>query len=217
MEMPNKKVKLNGHCATSANVRSKIELPIMKGRMQASFFTFEGLLDGKEHIAIGLGPWSSVALPLVRLHSECLTGDVFMSRKCDCGQQLEEAITRIHSVGGLVLYLRQEGRGIGLYNKLDAYLLQASGMDTFQANRALGFSDDMRNYTVAAQMLRALDTVRIQLLTNNSDKVNQLRDCGIDVAERVGTGVHSNSDNLAYLAAKAAFGGHHIQIEGMHQ
>jgi GTP cyclohydrolase II len=196
-----------------AEIRSEIEIPIMGGRFRSRFFTFHGLIDHEEHVAIGLGQWSSAEVPLVRLHSECLTGDVFGSRKCDCGQQLEEAIPRIHAAGGFLLYLRQEGRGIGLYNKLDAYRLQASGMDTFQANRALGFDDDMRDYAVAAQMLHALGAAKIRLLSNNSDKVRQLRDHGIEVVERVDTTIHCNADNRAYLASKATIGGHHIRIE----
>ena len=205
--------KRNAPAHLDAQIRSQVDIPLLGGLFPSRFFTFDGLIDGNEHVAIGLGPWSSPDVPLVRLHSECMTGDVFGSSKCDCGQQLGEAIQRIHAIGGFLLYLRQEGRGIGLYNKLDAYRLQASGMDTFQANRALGFGDDMRDYEVAAQMLRALGVAKIRLLTNNSDKIRQLRNHGIDVLERIDTTIHCNSDNRAYLSTKATVGGHHIRIE----
>ena len=121
--------------------------------------TFDGLADGLEHLAIVLGDPGDV--PLVRLHSECLTGDVLGSRRCDCGPQLHEAVDRIEAVGGYLLYLRQEGRGIGLYAKLDAYLLQDRGLDTYDANLALGYAADARDYTVAAQMLGALGVDRL--------------------------------------------------------
>ena len=127
----------------------------------ARAFTFDGLLDGREHLALGLGARAprgrlqDGSPPLVRLHSECLTGDVLGSARCDCGPQLREAVERIAEEGGYLLYLRQEGRGIGLYAKLDAYVLQDAGLDTYEANRALGYDDDERDYAVAAQMLAA--------------------------------------------------------------
>jgi GTP cyclohydrolase II len=142
----------------------------------------------------------------VRLHSECLTGDVLGSQRCDCGPQLREAVERIAAVGGYLLYLRQEGRGIGLYNKLDAYALQDAGLDTYQANVALGFGEDDRDYSVAAEMLVALGVHRIDLLTNNPDKVAQLRAAGIAVDGWVPTAVHRTPANAPYLAAKASHG-----------
>jgi GTP cyclohydrolase II len=148
----------------------------------------------------------------VRVHSECLTGDVFGSARCDCGPQLDEALRRISATGGAVLYLRQEGRGIGLYSKLDAYLLQDGGSDTFEANRLLGYDADERDYGVAAAMLRALGMPRIRLLTNNPDKVRQLRGCGIDVAAVVPTAVHRTAENASYLAAKADLAGHTLGV-----
>jgi GTP cyclohydrolase II len=149
---------------------------------------------------------------LVRVHSECLTGDVFGSDRCDCGPQLRESVERVAAAGGLLLYLRQEGRGIGLYGKLDAYALQDEGLDTYDANLALGFGADERDYTVAAQMLLALGVPRITLLTNNPDKVAQLRMLGIDVAAQLPTGVHLNDTNAAYLATKVRRQQHTLEL-----
>ena len=147
-------------------------------------------------------------MPLVRPHSECLTGDVFGSQRCDCGAQLREAVERIADSGGFLLYLRQEGRGIGLYAKLDAYALQDAGLDTYEANLALGHREDERSYLVAAQMLHALGVSRIALLSNNPDKARQLRRFGVTVTARVPTGVHLSATNARYLATKARRGAH---------
>ena len=152
--------------------------------------------------------------PLVRPHSECLTGDVFGSQRCDCGPQLREAVERISAAGGFLLYLRQEGRGIGLYAKLDAYALQDAGLDTYAANVALGFGEDERDYTAAAQMLRALGQDRVRLLSNNPDKTAQLERLGVAVSERVPTGVHRSPTNARYLAAKAHRGAHLLDLDG---
>ena len=153
------------------------------------------------------------AAPLVRVHSECLTGDVLGSRRCDCGPQLREAVRRISEAGGYLLYLRQEGRGIGLYSKLDAYALQDRGLDTYDANLALGYPADARDYTVAAQMLRALGVERLALLSNNPDKLDQLRRRGLEVVERIPTAVHLCAANDRYLAAKAGRGSHELDLE----
>ena len=177
----------------TATVRQSVRVPIEN--LEADFITFQGLVDNQEHIALGLGNWKYTDKPLVRIHSECLTGDVFGSGKCDCGEQLKESIQEIHKKGGLVLYLRQEGRGIGLYNKLDAYALQAKGLDTYEANQQLGLKDDLRDYTVAAQMLRALGISKIKLLSNNPDKMGQLRSHGINVVEEISTGVFVKPSN----------------------
>jgi GTP cyclohydrolase II len=190
-----------------ATVRRQVTVPLRFPdgyATTARVFTFEGLVDGQEHVAFGLGDWDRDGdpPPLVRPHSECLTGDVFGSLRCDCGPQLREAVERIAGVGGLVLYLRQEGRGIGLYNKLDAYALQDAGLDTFEANLALGHGEDERDYTAAAQMLVALGVSRVALLTGNPDKVEQLSRLGITVTDRVPTGVFRGPANAAYLAAK---------------
>jgi GTP cyclohydrolase II len=181
-------------------------------RTQAQVYTFEGLIDGQEHVAMGLGPYRESAVPLVRLHSECLTGDVFGSARCDCGPQLRDAAEKISQVGGYLLYLRQEGRGIGLYNKLDAYALQDQGLNTYEANEALGLPSDGRNYAAAAQMLRALDVAEIHLLSNNPDKAAQLGRHGIGVRDHVPTGVFVTPSNLRYLQAKVSVTGHRISL-----
>jgi GTP cyclohydrolase II len=151
-------------------------------------------------------------VPLVRLHSECLTGDVFGSQRCDCGPQLREAVERIERTGGYLLYLRQEGRGIGLYAKLDAYALQEQGMDTYEANRALGHGDDERDYTAAAQMLDVLGVTTVDLLTNNPDKPAALRAAGVEVREVIPTGVYASAANVRYLAAKVEQTRHTIEL-----
>jgi GTP cyclohydrolase II len=192
----------------SAGVRRQVTVPLQFPdgyATSARVFTFDGLVDGREHVALGLGQWDRDGdpPPLVRPHSECLTGDVFGSLRCDCGPQLREAVERIADAGGLVLYLRQEGRGIGLYDKLDAYALQDAGLDTYEANVALGHGEDERDYTVAAQMLAALGIGRVSLLTNNPDKVSQLAELGIEIAAQVPTGEFRGPGNEAYLAAKS--------------
>jgi len=206
-----------------AAVRTQVPVPLrfMDGfATTARVFTFSGLTDGKEHLALGLGDWRTSLdrsaaggpAPLVRPHSECLTGDVFGSQRCDCGPQLREAVERITETDGFLLYLRQEGRGIGLYAKLDAYALQDSGLDTYEANIALGRGEDERDYTVAAQMLHALGADRIALLSNNPDKADQLGRLGVNVTERVPTGVHLSSANIRYLTAKANRTAHTIDL-----
>lgn len=196
----------------AVKVRRQVEIPVLGGRYLATFITFDNLADGKEHFALALGDWQR-SEPLVRMHSECVTGDVFMSARCDCGPQLEEAIVRISAEGGLILYLRQEGRGIGLINKLDAYALQDKGMNTYEANRALGFEDDQRDFTVAAEMLKALGIDHIRLLTNNPRKIAQLQANGIHVDDRVGTRVYRNVHNARYLAAKKEEGHHALESD----
>ncbi|MEU3986176.1 GTP cyclohydrolase II [Streptomyces sp. NPDC026672] len=178
---------------------------------QGRLITFDGLSDGREHLAVALGEPDGV--PLVRLHSECLTGDVLGSLRCDCGPQLHEALDAINRQGGYLIYLRQEGRGIGLYNKLDAYRLQDEGQDTYTANRSLGRGADERDYTAAAEMLRALGAQEIDLLTNNPDKAEQLRALGIRLRAVVPTGTHVNPVNLPYLKAKVTQTKHTIRID----
>jgi GTP cyclohydrolase II len=202
-----------------ATIRTQLVIPLEFAdgyAADARVFTFHGLADGREHLALGLGDRvRAVACrddspPLVRLHSECLTGDVFGSQRCDCGPQLRESVERITESGGYLLYLRQEGRGIGLYRKLDAYVLQDDGLDTYEANLALGCLADARDYTPAAQMLRALGESRIDLLSNNPDKSAQLEDLGITVTAHVPTQVHLSPANARYLAAKAMHGAHSL-------
>jgi GTP cyclohydrolase II len=199
--------------APPARVRTRIRLPIRLGdgfEADAEVVTFAGLADGGEHLALVLG--DPPELPLVRVHSECLTGDVLGSRRCDCGPQLRESLERVEASGGYVLYLRQEGRGIGLYAKLDAYALQDGGLDTYDANLALGYAEDARDYTVAAQMLTALGVERLALLSNNPDKQGQLESLGLDVVERVPTAVHLCATNRRYLAAKVRRGLHGLDL-----
>lgn len=189
--------------AATPRARVRVPLRFQDGyAVDAELVTFHGLVDGQEHLALVLGDPAPGADPLVRLHSECLTGDVFGSARCDCGPQLREAVERIAERGGVLLYLRQEGRGIGLYNKLDAYALQDQGLDTYEANAALGLPEDARDYTAAAQMLGALGIDELDLLSNNPDKAQQLRDLGVGVRHRVPTGVFTTAHNVRYLRAK---------------
>jgi GTP cyclohydrolase II len=196
-----------------AAVRTTVTIPLRFAdgyRTEARVMTFDGLVDGREHLALALG--DRPGPPLVRLHSECLTGDVFGSQRCDCGAQLRESVERIADAGGFLLYLRQEGRGIGLYPKLDAYGLQDAGLDTYQANLALGYPADARDYTVAAQMLCALGQPEVVLLSNNPVKARQLEELGITVVRRRRTGVHLSPANRRYLATKAATGEHTLDL-----
>ena len=171
-------------------------------------FAFRGSDDGQDHVALLVGAFGGKP-PLVRLHSECLTGDVFGSLKCDCGPQLKEALRLIGAEGGgVLLYLRQEGRGIGLANKLRAYALQDRGLDTVDANLRLGFADDERDYAHAAAILRALGIDEVRLLTNNPNKVGALEAEGIRVAERVAHHMPANPHNADYLAVKRSKSGH---------
>ncbi|MGY1808768.1 GTP cyclohydrolase II [Blastococcus sp. SYSU D00669] len=204
-------------------VRTQVTVPLRFPdgyATSADVFTFTGLADGEEHLLLGLGDWRAALTrsaaggeaPLVRPHSECLTGDVFGSERCDCGPQLREAAERITDAGGFLLYLRQEGRGIGLYAKLDAYALQDAGLDTYEANRALGHGEDERDYTAAAQMLAAVGADRVRLLSNNPDKAAQLDLLGVTVAERVPTGVHVSAANARYLATKRDHTAHTLEL-----
>jgi GTP cyclohydrolase II len=206
-----------------ATLRAQVGVPLRFAdgyETQARVLTFDGLVDGREHLALALGDRADPEEvrpggdqpPLVRLHSECLTGDVFGSQRCDCGAQLREAVEQIADAGGFLLYLRQEGRGIGLYPKLDAYLLQDAGLDTYEANLALGYQADARDYTVAAQMLQALGQPAVVLLSNNPDKSAQLAEQGVRVLRRRPTGVHVSPANRRYLTAKATVGFHTLDV-----
>ncbi|MFF7986554.1 GTP cyclohydrolase II [Streptomyces sp. NPDC007901] len=204
---------MTDHPAATQRARVRVPLRFNDGySVDAELVTFHGLADGQEHVAVVLGDPAPGTLPLVRLHSECLTGDVFGSARCDCGPQLREAVERIADRGGVLLYLRQEGRGIGLYNKLDAYALQDQGLDTYEANAALGLPEDARDYTAAAQMLSALGLDELDLLSNNPDKAEQLRGLGITVRDRVPTGVFSTAHNVRYLRAKVLHTQHTLPL-----
>ncbi|WP_028255839.1 bifunctional 3,4-dihydroxy-2-butanone-4-phosphate synthase/GTP cyclohydrolase II [Veillonella magna] len=172
-------------------------------------YVFKNDLDHKEHLAIVKGDVKDGEDVLVRVHSECLTGDVFGSKRCDCGEQLANALTTIEKAGrGVVVYMRQEGRGIGLTNKIKAYALQEQGLDTVEANVELGFPADMREYSLAAQIIRYLGIKSIKLLTNNPSKKENLEHWGIQVDKRVPVIVKANSVNAAYLRTKKEKMGH---------
>ncbi len=176
---------------------------------------FREMKTGREHVALTLGEvgcpegGEGATAPLARMHSECLTGDGLFSRRCDCGPQLEAALERIAQAGrGVLLYLRQEGRGIGLLEKIRAYALQDQGLDTVEANQALGLPVDARDYGVAAAMFHALGVYQVRLMTNNPGKVAALEHAGVKVTERVPHRVGENPENRRYLATKAARLGH---------
>ncbi len=179
---------------------------------QFTMHIFSNKVDEAQHIAYVKGEISPEASVLVRVHSECLTGDVFGSLRCDCGSQLESAIKQIDEAGsGVLLYLRQEGRGIGLVNKLKAYQLQESGLDTVEANHRLGFEADLRDYGIGAQILRSLGVRKMRLLTNNPRKIVGLEGYGLELVERVPLEVPSHAQNLKYLKTKRDRLGHLLQ------
>jgi GTP cyclohydrolase II len=195
--------------APAVEIVARAKLPL-EDMPDTQIVAFRASDDGQEHVALVVGAFGGKP-PLVRLHSECLTGDVFGSLKCDCGPQLKEALRIIGAAGGgVLLYLRQEGRGIGLANKLRAYALQDRGLDTVDANRRLGFADDERDYGHAAAMLRALGIGEVRLLTNNPGKVAGLEAAGINVIERVAHHMPANPHNADYLATKRNKSGHLI-------
>ena len=202
----------------AATVRTQVPVPLRFAdgyATAARVFSFDGLVDGREHIAFGFGAPREAGSPLVRLHSECLTGDVLGSLRCDCRDQLGTALERIaQEPCGVLLYLRQEGRGIGLLNKVRAYALQDRGLDTVDANIALGFRDDERDYAVAAHMLASLTLRSVRLLTNNPRKVEELVSYGIRVTDRIPHVIPANEHNRFYLETKANRSGHFIDFEG---
>lgn len=195
-----------------ARLVREVPLPLAAGPT-ALIGWYEGLVDGRtDHVSLDFNGSASRReageAPLVRVHYECVTGDVFGSLRCDCGPQMTEAIERCAAERGLILYIRQEGRGIGLAAKIDAYHLQDLGLDTYAANRELGLPADARDHRVAAQMLLARGIGRVRLLTNNPDKRAALERAGIAVAEMVPTRVYDNPHNHHYLETKREIGGH---------
>lgn len=186
------------------HIQDKILLPTNYGEMEV--YTFSQLSEDKEHIALAVGPWKQQGAPLVRLHSECLTGDIFESLRCDCGSQLKLFLKLAAKQGGILVYLRQEGRGIGLYNKLKAYKLQEQGMDTFEANKALGFVEDARSFQAGSEILKTLGLKRVRIATNNPRKIEQVQKSGIDIEKIVSLPVHICPENLRYMQAKQRFG-----------
>jgi len=183
------------------HVRTRIALRLRRCGHCATLASFDGPGSG-DNVALEFQPCSRGSPTWVRIHSSCQTGDVFGSCRCDCGLQLEAAIAHLHKHGGVLLYLQQEGRGIGLKAKIDAYALQDTGLDTWEANCALGFPADAREYGTAARMLRTLGHSRVRLLGSNPDKAAQLRACGIEVVDSLPLDIPPNPDNAAYLASK---------------
>jgi len=191
----------------------EVRMPTEFGEFRMIGYT--NAVDQAEHVALVMGEPEAERPCLVRVHSECLTGDVFTSRRCDCGSQLHAAMRQVAEAGeGVVLYLRQEGRGIGLLNKLKAYNLQDSGHDTVEANEKLGFKADLRDYGIGAQILRDLGLRRLKLLTNNPKKIIALDGYGLEVSERVQLQVGAHEDNIAYLTTKRDKMGHMLNMKG---
>lgn len=185
----------------------EITLPTEYGNFQA--FCYSNIIDGKENIALVKGDISKDEPVLVRVHSECLTGDVFGSLRCDCGPQMHSALEQIEKEGrGILLYMRQEGRGIGLLNKMKAYKLQEEGFDTVEANEKLGFAPDLRDYGIGAQILRDLGVRKMRLLTNNPRKITGLKGYDLEIVERVQLQIPHSSDNEKYLRTKKQKLGH---------
>ncbi|MCA9419915.1 MAG: GTP cyclohydrolase II RibA [Nitrospira sp.] len=194
----------------AALIRNQVPI-VLANNNEAIFVTFNGLIDRAEHFAIRFGqPASTNAL--IRVHSECITGDVFGSSRCDCGAQLKEAIQLLTDNGGYILYMRQEGRGIGLYSKLDSYELQNIGLDTYEANLALSYPEDARDYMAAAQMIQAMNIKSIRLLTNNNLKIQALKDFGVHITEQIKTIAHYTPQNLRYMHAKIKKHGHTMPL-----
>lgn len=196
-------------------VRARIELKVgQNSNIPAEMLSFKGLSTEKEHVALIFKQADKKPnIPIVRMHSECLTGDVFHSSRCDCGEQLEETINKMGKEGGILLYLRQEGRGIGLYNKLDAYKLQSAGMNTYEANNHLGFGDDLRDFKEAAEMFTALNVNKVRLITNNPKKIADIQSYGINVVEVINTDVHIKDGNKNYLESKKSHGKHQLNLD----
>jgi len=200
------------HRTERITIYGEAPLPTHRGLFRT--VVFRDAETGAEHVALVKGDVSGEAVP-VRVHSECLTSEVLGSLKCDCRAQLDRALDLIAERGrGVLLYLRQEGRGIGLGNKIRAYALQAQGHDTYEANRLLGFPDDLRRYDIAADMLRLLGIRSIELVTNNPLKVSGLQEAGVRVRGRIQLPSPTNPHNLEYLRTKRERTGHLIEVDG---
>jgi GTP cyclohydrolase II len=198
--------------AELGEIPSEAKLPTPHGEFKIR--VFHEAETGMDHVVLTLGDMGGPDPVLVRMHSECLTGDVFGSMRCDCGAQLNAAMDMVRERGwGALLYLRQEGRGIGLHAKIQAYHLQDEGADTLDANLMLGLPADARDYRIAAEMLEAMKINRVCLITNNPDKVEQLSDLGVDVVERMPLVVGVSDENRRYLETKALRMGHNITFE----
>jgi len=196
--------------ASFVKIAARARVPLAVSE-DAEIVMFRAEIGGEEHCAVLIGAGANSDTPLVRLHSQCITGDILGSLKCDCGDQLQAAMQLMaNSGGGILVYLAQEGRDIGLLNKMRAYALQDNGLDTVDANHALGFDTDERLFLPAARILQALNVSKIQLITNNPDKISQLEQHGIHVKARVPLALHSNPHNRHYLKTKQTRTGHLI-------
>jgi 3,4-dihydroxy 2-butanone 4-phosphate synthase/GTP cyclohydrolase II len=194
-------------------VKREVEVRMPTEFGEFRLFGYTNMVDKAEHVALVMGDPAPDRPTLVRVHSECLTGDVFTSRRCDCGSQLHAAMRQVAEAGeGVILYLRQEGRGIGLLNKLRAYQLQDAGHDTVEANRQLGFNADLRDYGIGAQILRDLGLRKLKLLTNNPKKIIGLDGYGLEIVERVQLQPGVHADNIAYLTTKRDKLGHMLDV-----
>lgn len=196
-------------------VRREVEVRLPTEFGEFKMYAYTNAVDKAEHVALVMGEPTAEEPCLVRVHSECLTGDVFTSRRCDCGSQLHAAMRQVAEAGtGVILYLRQEGRGIGLINKLKAYQLQDAGHDTVEANHKLGFKADLRDYGIGAQILRDIGLRKLNLLTNNPKKIVALDGYGLEVVERVQLEVEPHADNISYLSTKRDKMGHLLAGKG---
>jgi GTP cyclohydrolase II len=200
----------------AAAIRRLAEASVpLPARDDVRFVAYRSRDSLTDHVAVVIGSPEAAAAPLVRLHSACLTGDIFRSLRCDCGEQLDMAVaTMSEAGGGVICYLAQEGRGIGIANKLRAYSLQNAGLDTLEANEALGFAADEREFAIAALMIRDLGLTQVRLMTNNPEKIARLRHAGVDVVERVGLKATLNPHNERYIQARVAKSGYLHAVNG---